>query len=181
MRSVYNLALAVVLVFSAMITAHRSHASPSAPEWDVSQWLNTDPLKLSELRGRVVVIEFFQLWCPGCNKFTIPLMKHWHSVFARELHDEKLVIVSIHTVFEGHNYQTPMRLRGFIREKGIIHPVGIDNQLAGGRIPETMRRYRTSGTPEVVLVGKQGQIRFQRFGYFDPDGAANLVRKLLAE
>ena len=42
-----------------------------SPEWDVSTWINGDPGPLRNQRGRVVVIEFFQLWCPGCKRFSL--------------------------------------------------------------------------------------------------------------
>jgi hypothetical protein len=44
-----------------------------------------------------------------------------------------------------------------------------------------MRRYRTRGTPEMAIIDKNGYIRFQRFGGFDPDMAENLIRKLISE
>lgn len=44
-----------------------------------------------------------------------------------------------------------------------------------------MKRYRTRGTPEMAIIGKQGRIRFQRFGGFDPTEAEALIRRLLDE
>lgn len=153
-----------------------------APQWDISEWLNSPGLELSQLRGKVVIVEFFQMWCPGCNKFSIPLIEHWkNTVFAREIDSGKLVIVSIHTVFEGHGYQTPKRLKRFLKEKGITHPVGVDRHADGQRIPETMRRYNTGGTPEMAFIDKQGNIRFQKFGFFEPDHGEALVRQMLNE
>ena len=153
-----------------------------APQWDISEWINSSGLQLDQLRGKVVVIDFFQMWCPGCNKFSIPLMDHWENqVFTKEMVSGKLVFVSIHTVFEGHGYQTPKRLKRFLKEKGITHPVGVDRHIAGRRIPETMRRYNTGGTPEMAFIDKQGNIRFQKFGFFEPDHGEALIRMMLAE
>ncbi len=54
-------------------------ASPEkqAPEWVISEWINSAGFTLEDLQGKVIVIDFFQLWCPGCNKFSIPLMEKW--------------------------------------------------------------------------------------------------------
>lgn len=153
-----------------------------APRWDISEWLNSPALELDDLKGKVVVIEFFQLWCPGCNKFSIPLIEHWEKqIFSKEIEEGRLVFVSIHTVFEGHGYQSPKRLRRFIKEKGITHPVGIDRHVDGQRLPETMKRYNTMGTPEMAFIDKKGRIRFQRFGFFEPSYGEALIRTMLDE
>ena len=84
-------------------------------------------------------------------------------------------------MFEGHSFQTPKRLRRFLKEKGIQHPVGIDRHIKGQRIPETMRRYKTMGTPEMAIIDKNGNLRFQRFGFFEPAFGESLIRTLLDE
>ena len=152
-----------------------------APQWEISEWLNGEGTTIDKLKGRVVIVDFFQLWCPGCNKFSIPLLKYWEGKFADEIAAEKLVVVSIHTVFEGHNYQTTKRLKKFLKKKGITHLVGIDRHADGAFVPMTMRRYRTRGTPEMAFIDKSGKIRFQNFGFFEPDAAEALLRTLLAE
>ena len=134
-----------------------------------------------ELKGKVVVVEFFQLWCPGCKSFSLPLMQRWEKSFAREIADDKLVMLSIHTVFEGHDYQNTQRLRGFLKERGIDRLTGVDRHKSGSEIPETMKLYRTRGTPEMAIIGKRGHIRFQHFGGFDPEPVEQFIRKLLDE
>lgn len=89
--------------------------------------------------------------------------------------------MSIHTVFEGHSFQNPQRLKSFVKEKGIHHLVGIDKHKEGERVPETMKRYKTRGTPEIAIIDKNGHIRYQKFGGFDPVPVENLIRQLLKE
>ena len=173
--------LAVLLLVMTGWPAQSATQPRKAPDWDISEWINSPGLSLDALRGKVVVIDFFQLWCPGCNRFSIPLMHHWEQVFAREHREGRIVFVSIHTVFEGHGYQRPQRLRRFIAEKKITHPVGIDRHADGQRLPVTMQRYATRGTPEMAIIDKQGNIRFQRFGYFEPALGETTIRALLAE
>ena len=55
--------------------------------WEIANWLNGDGGNVDTLKGKVVIIDFFQLWCPGCNSFSGPLMNHWQKVFARDIAD----------------------------------------------------------------------------------------------
>ncbi len=174
-------ALLAGLLFLAAPAVAAKNLSQKAPEWQVSEWINSPALSLADLRGRVVIIEFFQLWCPGCNSFSIPLMKYWAKKYAQEIKEGKLALVSIHTVFEGHSFQTPAKLREFVKEKGMHHPVGVDRQLKNSRLPETMKAFRTGGTPEMAIIDKQGYIRFQHFGGFNPRTGEKLIDQLLAE
>lgn len=168
----------VATLFSDIVHAQEESDSPLAPEWEVSEWINSSPLTLAELRGKVVVVEFFQMWCPGCNRFSIPLMIKWEKMFRG---NKDIQLLSIHTVFEGHDVQTPERLRQFITEKKIRHPVAVDKPIAGSTIPATMRLYRTRGTPEMAIIDKEGRIRFQKFGSFDWFAAERLIRDLMRE
>jgi thiol-disulfide isomerase/thioredoxin len=147
-----------------------------APEWRVQEWINSDPGNVASLRGKVVLINFFQLWCPACNDFSIPLFKEWEEKFGD---NEELVIVSIHTVFEGHDEQTPAKLRAFVREKGITHPVGVDAYMKNNPVPQTMELYETGGTPHVAIIDKTGDLVFSHFGRFDPAPIDRFVTRLL--
>ena len=95
--------------------------------------------------------------------------------------NDNIQLVSIHTVFEGHDYQTPQRLRKFIREKGINHPVAIDKHELGSLTPVTMHLYQTRGTPEMAIIDKNGKIRLQLFGNFDREMAETLIAQLIQE
>jgi hypothetical protein len=59
--------------------------------------------------------------------------------------------------------------------------VGIDQHERGERIPETMKRYRTGGTPEMAIIDKNGWVRFQKFGGFNPSYAEGIIRQPLNE
>ena len=150
-----------------------------APSLETEKWFNSSPLTLEDLKGNVVVIEFFQLWCPGCNKFSIPLMTKWRDEsFSSE---DDIKFISIHTVFEGHEYQTNKRLKYFIKEKGITHPVAVDKHIEGRHTPVTMTKYRTRGTPCIAIIDKRGIVRFKYFGGFKTEPVENFIRELLKE
>ncbi|MEW8681354.1 MAG: TlpA disulfide reductase family protein [Candidatus Thiodiazotropha endolucinida] len=108
-------------------------------------------------------------------------MHKWEKKYANQAEACEIVFLSIHTVFEGHDYQNPDRLSEYVKKKGITHLVGIDKHQPGEETPETMRRYRTRGTPEMAIIDRHGVVRFQRIGGFDPRLGENLIDTLLAE
>ena len=176
-----SLFVAGVLLLGAFLLSIRAEAESSeniAPEWVISEWINSEGFTLSDMRGKVVIIDFFQLWCPGCNKFSGPLMKKWSQKYSGQ---SDIQFVAIHTVFEGHSQQTPKILRQYVKEKNITYPVGVDDQVSSQRLPETMIRYNTRGTPEMAIIDKKGRIRFQHFGSFNPDVIEGLIDTLLKE
>ncbi len=180
MRSLFRVALVAATASCATALLAGALLIPTeAPEWETSGWLNGSPGKLSELRGKVVLIEFFQLWCPVCNSFSIPLFQHWNELYGGR---DDVAIVSIHTVFEGHDVQTVKRLREFVQEKGILYPVGLDAyDSPKGTIPVSMRRFKTEGTPQIAIVDKGGMLRWSHFGKFDPAPVEALIDRLLGE
>jgi hypothetical protein len=107
-------------------------------------------------------------------------MHKWEKQYENEVKNGTLLFVSIHTVFEGHQYQTPEMLRNFVKNKGIKHPVGNDQQVEGYHIPLTMVNYRTRGTPEIAIIDKQGIVRFQD-NIFEPSLGESMINQLLAE
>lgn len=155
-------------------------AGAPAPEWDIAEWINAPAMTLKEQRGKIVIIDFFQLWCPGCNSFSIPLTQKWERDFAAQIEADEMQIVSIHTVFEGHKHQNLTRLRSYVDEKGFGHPVGHDRHDIHPRLPNTMILYGTRGTPEMAVIDKEGDIAFQQFGYFDVPQVEGLIGRLLS-
>ncbi len=173
--------LVVILLSGIILLSEKTEANSQdqhAPEWVISEWINSDGFALKELRGKVVIIDFFQLWCSGCNKFSGPLMKQWKQKYGKR---QDIQFVGIHTVFEGHSQQNPKRLRQYVKEKNITYPVGIDDYVSSQRMPETMIRYHTRGTPEMVIIDKKGKTRFQHFGHFSSNVVEKLIDTLLDE
>ena len=168
----------IMLLLSASLNTLAA-VGQKAPDFDVAEWINGDAVSINDLRGKVVIIDFFQLWCPGCNTFSIPLIHAWEHKYQQQIQEGRLKIMSIHTVFEGHNIQTPTVLKLFLKLRGVHHLVGNDKLLPGESIPETMKRYQTRGTPEVAIIDKNGIIRMQKVGVFDIKEAEALIEQLL--
>lgn len=173
-------ALATSWLSGQLVTPVQAQAvGRKAPSWDILEWINGDGGNVDTLRGKVIIIDFFQLWCPGCNKFSGPLMTHWQDKFSDQIAAGQLALVKIHTVFEGRNYQTVKRLKTYVEEKGITLPVGVDRHVGDRRIPETMQRYQTRGTPEMVIIDANGLIQFQEFGGFDHAPVEQMIVEMI--
>ena len=142
----------------------------TAPELEVSRWFNTETgPSLAGLRGEVVVIEAFQMLCPGCVSHGIPQAQRIQQNFG-----DDITLLGLHTVFEHHEAMTPVSLEAFLHEYKITFPVGVDAHTPGETTPVTMGRYRLRGTPSLVVIDRAGQLRVNAFGHVDdlPLGAA---------
>jgi thiol-disulfide isomerase/thioredoxin len=150
--------------------------APAAPELEVSEWLNTSqPLSLAALRGQVVVIEAFQMLCPGCVAHGLPQAQRVQRVFGGDL-----VVLGLHTVFEHHAAMTPTALEAFLHEYRVTFPVGVDAP-GEGPIPITMQRYGLRGTPSLLLVDRSGRLRANVFGAIDDLSLGAALARLIDE
>ena len=150
----------------------------ATPALDVSEWLNKpDPIELSQLLGRVVVIHAFQMLCPGCVSHGIPQATEIHNTFPHL----DVVVLGLHTVFEHHAVMGPEALRAFVHEYQIAFPIGIDRAQPGNAIPSTMQRLGLKGTPSLIVLDRQGSMRLHHFGRASDMGVGALIGRLLAE
>jgi peroxiredoxin len=132
-----------------------------APEMAVSRWFNTrEPLTLSGLRGRPVLLHAFQMLCPGCVAHGTPQTQRALDLFKHS----DLQVIGLHTVFEHHAAMTPLALEAFIHEYRLTFPIGIDEAVEGTPIPITMGRYGMQGTPTSILIGRDGHVVHHGFG-----------------
>lgn len=151
-------------------------AARPAPPWQVSRWLNApDDFGLESLRGRVVVLEAFQMLCPGCVSHGLPQAQRVRSTFPEDL----VAVVGLHTVFEHHEAMTPVALEAFLHEYRIDFPVGVD-QAGDGPIPRTMQAYAMQGTPTLVLIDASGMLRGHHFGQISDLALGARIATLLA-
>ena len=148
-----------------------------APPWQVSRWFNApDSFGLASLRGKVVVLEAFQMLCPGCVSHGLPQVQRVRATFPEEL----VAVVGLHTVFEHHEAMTPTALEAFLHEYRIDFPVGVD-EPGDGSIPRTMQAYAMQGTPTLVLIDANGMLRGQHFGQVSDIALGARIATLLAE
>lgn len=153
-----------------------AEAQQPLPDWSVDQWFNSEkPISLSDLRGNVVVIEAFQMLCPGCVAHGLPLAQEVHNTFS----PGDVSVIGLHTVFEHHAAMTPVSLGPFLHEYRITFPVGVDTP-GKATMPVTMERYGLRGTPSLLLLDKAGVLRAHYFGQISPLKLGAEIAALLA-
>ena len=150
---------------------------PTAPELAVTRWFNTDDSPtLAGLKGEVVVIEAFQMLCPGCVSHGLPQAKRIQQAFG-----DDLTVLGLHTVFEHHEAMTPVSLEAFLHEYRITFPVGVDAHEPGISLPITMGRYQLRGTPSLVVVDRAGHLCVNAFGQVDDLAVGAILARLIDE
>jgi thiol-disulfide isomerase/thioredoxin len=124
-----------------------------APELTNDTWLNVDsPLRLANLRGKVVMIEMWTFGCINC-KNVMPSLKEWHSKYAAQ----GLVIIGNH--YPEFSFEEDLEnLKNAVAENDIQYAVAQDNDGA------TWRAYKNRYWPALYLIDKQGHIRYVHFG-----------------
>ena len=134
-----------------------------APELDVSTWLNTPaPITLAGLSGKVVLLEVFQMLCPGCVEFSLPQAGRARATFA----PDDLAVIGLHSVFEHHEAQGGRAaLAACLHEDRSGFPVGIDRANPERMLPHTMAAYGLQGTPTTLLIDRVGRLRAHHFGH----------------
>ncbi len=141
-----------------------------APDFrGISVWFNSEPLTLQQLRGRVVIVDFWTYSCVNCLR-TLPFLQHWHETYG----DRGLVIVGVHTpefAFE----RDPGNVAGAIEDLGVTWPVALDPDYA------TWNIWGNQYWPAEYFIDKRGHVRFAHFGEGAYDEKEDVIRQLLAE
>lgn len=140
-----------------------------APEISNGMWINSQPLSLKSLQGRVVLIDFWTFACYNCRN-TLPALKKWDAQYR----EKGLTIIGVHTPeldFERDIDQLRREVAGL----GINYPVVTDQDYS------TWKAYGVEAWPTVFLLDKQGRIRWSHVGEGYYDETEEVIKKLLAE
>lgn len=143
---------------------------PDAPELIYGgEWFNSEPLKISELKGKVILIDFWTYTCINCIR-TLPYLRDWHEQYA----DSGLVIIGVHTP-EFEFEKNPENLRQAISDYELKYPIVQDNDYA------TWTAYSNRYWPAKYLIDKNGKIVYTHFGEGQYDETEMMIQKLLME
>jgi thiol-disulfide isomerase/thioredoxin len=140
-----------------------------APEISSGLWINSEPLTLKSLHGRVVLIEFWTFACYNCRN-VLPAMKKWDAQYR----DKGLTIIGVHTPeldFERDIDQ----LRREVAALGVKYAVVTDQDYS------TWKAYGVKAWPTLFLLDKQGRVRWTHVGEGYYDQTEEVIKKLLAE
>jgi cytochrome c biogenesis protein CcdA/thiol-disulfide isomerase/thioredoxin len=133
------------------------------------QWLNSPPLSREQLKGKVVLVDFWTYSCINCIR-SIPYVRAW----AERYKDQGLVVIGVHSpefAFE----REPANVRKAVSDFAIRYPVALDNNLA------IWRAFDNRYWPAHYLADAQGRIRYHHFGEGSTDETEAAIRALLAE
>lgn len=141
-----------------------------APELTNAIWLNTpSPLRLADLRGKVVGLEMWTFDCINCQH-VMPWLKAWYSKYK----DQGFMIIGNH--FPEFSYEADLsNLKEAVANDGIEYPVAQDNDGT------TWYAYHNQYWPTLYLIDKRGEIRYVQVGEGNYDETEANIRTLLAE
>jgi cytochrome c biogenesis protein CcdA/thiol-disulfide isomerase/thioredoxin len=130
-------------------------------------WINSAPLTLNELRGKVVLIDFWTYSCINCLR-TLPHLKAWYAAY----HRKGLVIIGVHTPEFAFEHVTS-NVRAAVKRLGITYPVVQDNDY------NTWDNYANEYWPAEYLIDPSGHVRHTNFGEGEYGQTEQLIRRLL--
>ena len=133
------------------------------------QWLNSTPLTVEQLKGKVVLVDFWTYSCINCLR-AIPYIKAW----AEKYKDQGLVVIGVHSpefAFE----KNVDNVKKAISDLGITYPVAVDNNYA------IWRAFDNEYWPAHYFIDAKGQVRHHHFGEGDYDQSERIIQQLLAE
>jgi cytochrome c biogenesis protein CcdA/thiol-disulfide isomerase/thioredoxin len=133
------------------------------------KWFNTEPLTLKDLRGKVVLIDFWTYSCINCQR-TLPYLKSWWEKYQ----DKGLVIIGVHSP-EFEFEKNPDNVAKALKDFGITYPVVQDNDF------KTWRAYNNRYWPAKYFIDKNGNIRYTHFGEGGYDESEKVIQELLTE
>jgi peroxiredoxin len=124
-----------------------------APELEgVTEWINSPPLMLKQLRGRVAVVHFYTFGCINCVH-NLPYYNDWHERFDRD----KLAIIGIHRP-ETQKEHDVVTVRQKAAEAGLKYPIAVDNES------RNWNAWANRIWPSVYLIDKSGFVRYWWYG-----------------
>ena len=174
------LVLALILIGGAILFLQRTSSTPE--EATVGQedsdtpaligladWINSEPVTLRSLQGKVVLLDFWTYTCINCLR-TVPYLQGWYEAYA----DDGLVILGIHS--PEFNFEKKLENVGMaVADLGVTWPVALDNDRA------TWRAFKVRGWPTKIILDREGNVQFQQAGEGGYSAWEERIRSLLAE
>lgn len=134
-----------------------------------TSWLNSAPLQPSQLRGKVVLVDFWTYSCINCIR-TLPYLRAW----ADKYRSQGLVVIGVHTPEFGFEKDSA-NVRQAVSRFQLDYPIAVDSE---SRI---WNAFRNLGWPAFYIVDAQGRVRARLVGEGHYDEAEKIIRTLLAE
>lgn len=120
----------------------------SAPEIEAKDWLNGSPTSLKALRGQIVVLDFWAIWCGPCRE-ELPKVR----AMADRFKTQKVVVIGMHDASTW-----PKELKAFAAKNKMTYRLGIDQKVDQFGFGKTADRYGVNGIPTVVVIDRDGKV-----------------------
>ena len=134
-----------------------------------TEWINSAPLTVDGLRGKVVVVDFWTYSCINCLR-ALPFVKAWYEKYR----DQGLVVIGIHA--PEFAFEKDLRnVRREVKDLGVTYPVAVDNSYA------LWRAFGNQYWPAHYFIDATGKIRHTHFGEGEYDESERVIQKLLVE
>lgn len=133
----------------------------------ISQWLNSAPLAITDLKGSVVLVQFWTFACINCQR-TLPYITQWHRQYAAQ----GLKVIGIHTP-EFAFKRDINNIKRALRQHKITYSVPVDNEY------KTWKAYNNQYWPHLFLADRQGLLRYDHIGEGAYDKTEQTIRQLL--
>ncbi|HEY7561652.1 MAG TPA: cytochrome c biogenesis protein DipZ [Gaiellaceae bacterium] len=141
-----------------------------APEFrGIDRWINSEPLSLERLRGKVVLVDFWTYSCINCLR-TLAHLRSWYEAYR----DDELVIVGVHSPEFAFEHDEG-NVRSAVDRLGIEYPVALDNDF------ETWTAWSNRYWPAKYFVDRLGHVRYVHVGEGDYEESERVLRRLLSE
>lgn len=140
---------------------------PAPPFEDIASWINTKPLQINDLKGKVVLVDFWAYSCINCIR-TLPYLKSWYQKYQ----DQGLIIVGVHSP-EFDFERNSINVKDAVEKFGILYPVALDNNFI------TWRNYHNQYWPASYLINKNGEVVYEHFGEGNYEVTESNIRYLL--
>ncbi|PMS38148.1 cytochrome oxidase Cu insertion factor (SCO1/SenC/PrrC family) [Trinickia symbiotica] len=161
---------AAVATAGGTATAGQAGNGKTAPEFTgIDNWINSPPLTQQQLRGKVVLVDFWTYSCINCIH-TLPYVKTWYQKYK----DQGLVVVGVHTPEYPFERSTD-NVKTAIKRFGIEYPVAQDNEYA------TWNAYSNQYWPAFYLIDKEGRVVYTHYGEGEYAQTEQQIRNLLAQ
>jgi thiol-disulfide isomerase/thioredoxin len=157
--------IAIPLGFAARLPVER----PMPALKGATAWVNSQPLNTQDLRGKVVLVDFWTYTCINWRR-TMPYLRAW----AEKYQDNGLVVVGVHT--PEFSFEKDLdNVRRAAREQRVDYPIAVDNGYA------IWKAFDNHYWPALYFIDAQGHIRHHQFGEGDYDRAEQVIQQLLTE
>jgi len=158
----------VAIAMPQKLTPARSD-DVTVPVAAATEWLNSPPQTPNDLRGKVVVVQFWTYTCVNWRR-TLPYIRAWDAKYR----EQGLVVIGVHTP-EFDFEENVANVQSALREMHIDYPVAIDNKHA------IWNAFHNIYWPALYLLDAQGHIRYRQFGEGEYERTEREIQKLLVE